>query len=199
MAAREDAHNRGVADPASVVPAPGSQAIIQLLPRPCRRPGWRSSRPATASTSRVGRPPITAFEVGDPEEVLEDAGVLAIANPNNPDGRLYNPDRLLQLGAQRLLIVDEAFADVAPDMGRLARHAGHPNLVILRSFGKFLASPECGSDLLSWANRWPRACVARSTLGGQRPGRGQVALADDAWARAARVRLTAAAGRLDGC
>ena len=75
-------------------------------------------------------------EVGHPEEIPEDAGVLAIANPNNPDGRLYHPARLFRLGAQRLLVVDEAFADVAPDMS-LARHAGHPNLVVLRSFGKF--------------------------------------------------------------
>ena len=83
----------------------------------------------------------------------------------------------------------------------LARHAGHPNLVVLRSFGKFfglagmrlgfaLAGEPLGTRLRRalgpWAVSGPAAAV------------GAVALADDAWTRAARVRLTAAAGRLDG-
>ena len=83
----------------------------------------------------------------------------------------------------------------------LARHAGHPNLIVLRSFGKFfgLAGMRLGFALTGE----PLATRLRRALGpwavsGPAAAIGAVALADDAWARAARVRLTAAAGRLDG-
>ncbi|MGE5442316.1 MAG: aminotransferase class I/II-fold pyridoxal phosphate-dependent enzyme, partial [Bacteroidota bacterium] len=113
----------GVADPARVVPAPGSQAIIQLLPRllpPTRvavvTPSYREHMACwSAADHRVA-------EVGDPEGIPEDAGVLAIANPNNPDGHLYSPDRLLRLGAQRLLVVDEAEQAGAADHPQTAAH-----------------------------------------------------------------------------
>ena len=66
------------------MPAPGSQAIIQLLPRllpPTRvavvTPSYREHMACwSAADHRVA-------EVGDPEDIPEDAGVLAIANPNN--------------------------------------------------------------------------------------------------------------------
>ena len=65
---------------------------------------------------------------------------LVIVNPNNPTGRLYSPQTLLdtkeRLGQDGFLVVDEAFMDCTPGSG-LAPHAGQRGLVILRSFGKF--------------------------------------------------------------
>ena len=50
---------------------------------------------------------------------LASADLAIVANPNNPDGRLFTRDPLLHLAdeLQRrrgLLIVDEAFMEVAP-------------------------------------------------------------------------------------
>ncbi|MBK8176838.1 MAG: threonine-phosphate decarboxylase [Rhodospirillales bacterium] len=191
----------GVADAAHVVPAPGSQAIIQWLPRmlppACVAivgPTYREHRACWAAGEH------RVIEVGISDSLPEDAGILVIANPNNPDGRTVDPQRLLHLGRGRLLVVDEAFADVAPEIS-LASHAGRPDLVVLRSFGKFygLAGMRLGFALLGepLASRLRRA-LGPWAVSGPAAAVGAVALADGAWARAARVRLKAAAGRLDG-
>lgn len=191
----------GVPDPSAVVPAAGSQSLIQVLPRllPPRRvaivaPTYREHATSwTASGHRVA-------EVAGIDDVADDTDVLVVANPNNPDGRLCTPEALLRLATGRLLVVDEAFADVCPEIS-MARHAGRGDLVVLRSFGKFfgLAGLRLGFALAGeplaerlrhalgpWAVSGPAAVV------------GAVALADEGWVRATRVRLTAAAGRLDG-
>jgi cobalamin biosynthetic protein CobC len=199
---RENAANYyHVADPEQVVPAPGSQAIIQCLPRllaPTRvaivTPTYREH---VTWWSAAGH---HVVEVRGPEEIAEDAGVVVIANPNNPDGRLFNPELLLGLSGKRLLIVDEAFADVAPNIS-LAAHTGRPNLIILRSFGKFfgLAGMRLGFALTGRSFAGPlRRALGPWAVSGPAAAIGAVALADDAWVRAARVRLTANTGRLDG-
>ncbi|MFP4607551.1 MAG: aminotransferase class I/II-fold pyridoxal phosphate-dependent enzyme, partial [Thiohalospira sp.] len=127
---------------------PGSEAAIQLLPR-LRRPGrvavlwptygehaWRWER----AGHRVER--VTAEEL---EEAAERAEVLVVTNPNNPDGSRFAAEDLLdwhrRLAERRgWLIVDEAFADVAPEHS-LAGEAGRAGLVVLRSPGKFFGLP----------------------------------------------------------
>jgi cobalamin biosynthetic protein CobC len=191
----------GVSDPALVVPAPGSQALIRWLPRllPHARvailgPTYREHQ---ASWQAAGH---TVEEVSDPDNVPPEARVVVAVNPNNPDGRVIDGERLIALAKDRLLVVDEAFADVMAEVS-LASRAGRPGLVVLRSVGKFfgLAGMRLGFALTgeplagdlrramgSWAVSGPASAV------------GAVALADSAWITAARVRLTAAAGRLDG-
>ncbi len=191
----------GVPDPSAVVPAGGSQSIIQLLPRllPPRRvvivtPTYREHAACWAAAGH------RVAEIAGIEEIPDDAEVVVVANPNNPDGRQCNPEALLRLSEGRLLVVDEAFADVCPEIS-LARHVGCSDLLVLRSFGKFfgLAGLRLGFALAGgplaeqlrrgigpWAVSGPAAVV------------GALALADEAWVRATRVRLTAAAGRLDG-
>lgn len=190
----------GIADPNVVVPVPGSQAAIQWLPRllpPTRvaivTPTYREHAAAWLDAGHQ------VAEVGAPEDCPENA-VLVLANPNNPDGRAYAPERLLRLASGRLLVVDEAFADVAPELS-VAAHVGRPDLVVLRSFGKFfgLAGMRLGFTLAGepLATRLRRA-LGPWAISGPAAAVGAVALADTAWVRAARVRLTAAAGRLDG-
>ena len=191
----------GTSDPALVVPAPGSQALIRWLPRvllPTRvavlGPTYREHQ---ASWLAAGH---TVEEVAGPDQVPPEAGVVVAVNPNNPDGRVINGERLMALAKDRLLVVDEAFADVMPEVS-LASRAGRPNLVVLRSVGKFfgLAGMRLGFALTGE----PLAGDLRRAMGpwavsGPSSAVGAVVLADGAWTTAARVRLTAAAGRLDG-
>src|SRR5437660_2255583 len=119
----------GAAPAVEVVAAPGTQALIQWLPRlfPAKRVGilqttyiehalaWRASGASVESVSELAT--LANF----------DAGVLV--NPNNPDGRLIAPGELRQLAehlAEKggLLVIDEAFMDVAPDQSFAAHLPG---------------------------------------------------------------------------
>lgn len=194
----------GAPDPAVVAVAPGSQALIQLLPR-CRPAGRVAVVGLTYAEHarcwrRLGH---AVAEVPDLDAAGE-ADVVVVTNPNNPDGRRIAPARLLALAdrlAARggLLVVDEAFADVAPELS-LAGAAGRPGLCALRSFGKFygLAGLRLGFALA------PPALVAgiEAELGpwavpGPALSVGAAALADSEWPALARRRLRAAAADLD--
>lgn len=189
----------GVADPGQVVPAPGSQALIQMLPRlfPPQpvlivSPTYREHALAWANAGHSVR-------AGS----LEDAGaaqIIVVVNPNNPDGRTFDPQHLLRLARDRVVVVDEAFADVVPDVS-VASRIESGNLIVLRSVGKMfgLAGLRLGFALTGIE----RAGLLREALGpwavsGPAAAIGAVMLADDEWIRASRVRLKAAAGKLDG-
>jgi len=131
----------GIPAGAALCAAPGTQALIEILPtlRPTARVGVVS--PTYGEHAHVWRRTgHIVEEVGAPEEAAE-MDVVIVTNPNNPDGRRFEPAALITL-CDRLaatggwLIVDEAFADVTPDIS-LTPRAGRPGLVLLRSFGKF--------------------------------------------------------------
>ncbi|WP_242443035.1 aminotransferase class I/II-fold pyridoxal phosphate-dependent enzyme, partial [Magnetospirillum sp. 15-1] len=88
--------------------------------------------------------------------VAGEAGAVVVVNPNNPDGRIIAPERLLELAGRLaarggILVVDEAFCDERPDLSLTA--LVRPGLVVLRSFGKFF-----GLAGLRW---WPGAASRR--------------------------------------
>ena len=68
-----------------------------------------------------------------PLDALASTDFVVLCNPNNPDGRVWNPDRLeaaqATLAERRgWLIVDEAYADVRPDLSMASeRRAGGPH------------------------------------------------------------------------
>ncbi|MCX2697689.1 MULTISPECIES: threonine-phosphate decarboxylase CobD [Ochrobactrum] len=127
---------------APIVASPGTQALIQLIPTLCA--------PSTvAILGPTYQEHAAAFSAADwnvvecatLDDIPEDARVVTIVNPNNPDGRIVARPDLLGL-ARKLgerggfLVVDEAFADPHPEVS-IARHAAHAPLVVLKSFGKF--------------------------------------------------------------
>ncbi len=141
-----------------------------------------------------------------------DLEVLAVVNPNNPDGAVTPPEALAALAEVMgawggWLIVDEAFVEVAPELSvaTLAGHASHriwpaPRLIALRSFGKFygLAGLRLGfvtghpvliARLRRRQGDWPVSADALAA--------GWAAYADAAWAEATRTRLAEDARRLD--
>ena len=184
-----------------IVCAPGTQILIQALPRVLSVRSVAVVGPTYSEHAAAWR----AAGV-----LTEDAGDLpppdrsvVVVNPNNPDGRTFTPDQLAQWAAQatqggHVLIVDEAYADVRPDLSLVPR-LPFPNVVILRSFGKFhglaglrlgfaVSTPEIAArladDLGPWAVSGPALEV------------GARALADHEWARAERSRLADEMARL---
>jgi len=126
---------------AHLLPCAGSQAAIQALPwlRPSCRVGILS--PTYAEHAHAWRQAGHAVEIIRNYEPGMALDVLVLANPNNPTGRMIAAPVLLEwhaiLAARgSWLIVDEAFMDATPEYS-LGAHAGLPNLIILRSLGKF--------------------------------------------------------------
>lgn len=128
-----------------VAAASGSQALIQLLPRLLPPGRVAVVEPTYAEHARcwaLAGHEVRSVEGADilAQDVLAQ-DVLIVVNPNNPDGRILPPGRLLELAQAQAarggwLVVDEAFADMEPERS-VARFAGRPGLVVLRSFGKF--------------------------------------------------------------
>jgi cobalamin biosynthetic protein CobC len=136
---------------------------------------------------------------------LANANLAIVVNPNNPDGRLCSRSGLLAVASELqsrggLLVLDEAFVDVAPDGSSLAPEVDRGHIVVLRSFGKFfglaglrlgfaLAAPELIARLAAWLGPW--------AVSGPAIAIGRLALNDFAWAQAERASLQQDARQLD--
>lgn len=203
------ASSYGAPSPDNVVAAPGSQILISLLPTllRCRRVAILSPTYGehAAAWSLAGA---TIVQVPTAEALLAEAGAgvaLVVCNPNNPDGRRIDAAMLSTL-AQRcaaqggMLVVDEAFADLEPDVppaGSLLPCAG---LVVLRSFGKCygLAGLRLGFMLADTElARRMRTLLGPWAVNGPAIEAGMQALADDGWRHRMSQHLEQAAQRLD--
>jgi cobalamin biosynthetic protein CobC len=137
----------------------------------------------------------------------ERAVCVTIVNPNNPDGHIVARPQLLALDDSLsrhggMLIVDEAFADVAPEVSvaGAAGSAAAPRLVVLRSFGKFfglaglrlgfvVAAEPIAAAIRGLVGEWPVSSDALAA--------GLAAYADRRWAERERATLRKSAQRLD--
>ncbi len=191
------------APPERVVAAPGTQALIDLVPR-LRPPGRVAVVGPTyaehaAAWARAGH---TVVAVGDLAGIGE-ADVAVVVTPNNPDGRVVPLPDLAAAAAGLAarggwLVVDEAFADLEP----VASLCGvvPPACLVLRSFGKTygLAGLRLGFAVAGE----PLVGVLRRGIGpwavsGPAIAVGRQALADAAWRREADVARGRDAARLD--
>ncbi len=187
-----------------IVAAPGTQALIQLLPL-LRRPGrvavlGRTYQEHEACWRRAGH---TVAIVPTLDEAVSSDVVIAV-NPDNPTGRLLPACELKRAGsmlARRdgLLVVDEAFADVLSEDVSIA--SDPPSAaVVLRSFGKMygLAGLRLGFAIAAR----PLAIRLRENLGpwavsGPAIAVATAALSDEEWLIDARRRLVSDAERMD--
>jgi cobalamin biosynthetic protein CobC len=144
----------------------------------------------------------------DIDQAAEHFDVIVAVNPNNPDGAVLPPERLIAI-AERLaakdgwLIVDEAFVEAVPDVSvahAMAQDWSAERLVALRSFGKFYglpgvrlgfvtAHPQFVERLRRKLGDWPVSADAIAA--------GIQAYKDPFWAPTIRPRLDEAARRLD--
>ena len=187
-----------------VVAAPGAQILLALVA--ALVPPGRAAvlGPTYSEFSRAAAlAGHGVVEVGDIRR-LRDADFAVLANPNNPDGRVFTKLELLDLADARrrggLLVVDEAFMEVGPAGASLGSEVAGRDIVVLRSFGKFfglaglrlgfaLAKPEIAARLAALLGPW--------AVSGPAIAVGQTALADAAWIHTMRKRLEGEAGRLD--
>ncbi len=203
---RQTAANRyGVRDPAFVSPAPGSQSLIQLLPRLRDKSNIVVLSPTYSEHAVAWRAEgHDVAEISDIASFPSHADVVVVTNPNNPDGRMVPCSTLRDLAGELAarggwLIVDEAFADTQPEAS-LAGDVGRQGLIVLRSFGKFyglaglrlgfaLAPKRIGEEISVKLGPWPVAGPAIAIAG--------EALADETWHTETRLHLAEAIKRLD--
>jgi cobalamin biosynthetic protein CobC len=141
----------------------------------------------------------------DLADVINTHDAFVIVNPNNPDGGLIDQNSLFSFATYlqkrgKYLIIDEAFADTAPDVSLCPKIHELTNTIILRSFGKFfglagirvgfaVAHPAMIADITDrlgpWAVSGPALHITTHALG------------DQTWHQTMRDRLAAQAKWLD--
>jgi cobalamin biosynthetic protein CobC len=188
-----------------VLAAPGTQ---MLLPQVSLLAA--TGRAAVLQTSYVEHCRAAALaghavsEVSAVDELV-DATLAVVVNPNNPNGRIVPRDALVQVADRLrprggLLLVDEAFGDVAAAGNTLAGDVGRGNIVVLRSFGKFfgLAGLRLGFAIAapSFVERL-EAMLGPWAVSGAAVAVGEKALADNEWRERTLARLETDATRLD--
>lgn len=189
--------------PASTVAVPGSDLGLRLLGHlldvkapAVVWPGYGGHRAMWPGGARL----INANAI---VEAAEQCDALVLARPGNPGGELPQIDLLAHVATKLAarggwLIVDEAFADARLDAAVAAQK--WPNLIVLRSFGKFyglaglrlgfiIAPPALAARLRALLGDWPIAGPAIAA--------GMAALADPDWQAAQRGRLADAGAALD--
>jgi cobalamin biosynthetic protein CobC len=188
-----------------VVIAPGSQILLPLVASlvPPRRANVVS--PTYPELARAAK--LAGHDVKTVESI-EQAGtakLVIVANPNNPDGGRFTRTALLKLAHDLrqqggLLVVDEAFMEVALPGESLAAEVACGNIVVLRSFGKFfglpglrlgfaLTAPPLAQRLSAVLGPWPASTPALAV--------GAKALADAVWIERTRKTLAKAAMAFD--
>lgn len=193
----------GVPDGLEVVAAPGTQALIQTLPRllPGRTATVIAGEHGTYGEhahccAAAGRPLRVA---ASPDAVAEGETLAIIVRPNNPDGHVWPREALTGLAGRLrdgVVIVDEAFCDATPEASMVS---AADNIVVLKSFGKFfglaglrlgfaICAPEIAGRIREWLGPWAVSGPALMI--------GAAALADEAWVEATRRRLESDSGKL---
>ncbi|SCB56320.1 L-threonine O-3-phosphate decarboxylase [Rhizobium aethiopicum] len=139
------------------LPVPGTQSVIQLLPRLLTKGMGAGTGDGVAMVD--GRVAVVAPTYGEYARAFISAGyevdavddlasigaghrLAVVVNPNNPDGLRWPVETLISLhdrmkAANGLLVVDEAFGDADPAVSLAGNARRLSNLVIFRSFGKF--------------------------------------------------------------
>lgn len=198
-----------VSDPARVVAVAGTELALRLLPYALNLRDAAVLGPTYGSHADAWkRAGARTSSVTDTtlDSCLNQTLALTVVNPNNPDGRVLSRERLLELHDRvtpaGALIVDEAFADIAPEISvsSIAGSERAPRLIVLRSFGKFyglagirlgfiVAATSIANTIRHIVGDWPVSADALAA--------GRAAYSDYHWAERTREWLHQASQRLD--
>jgi len=187
----------------NLLPVAGSQAAIQLLPTLLPRAAVACISPLYSehpqAWQRAGHKVRFLQNALLPRALAAATPYVLLCNPNNPTADRHPRELVLEAAAQLkqrggMLIVDEAFVDPNPEQSvtPLAGTADAPNLIVLRSLGKFfgLAGARvgflfAGRELLGRLNE----SLGPWSVSGPGRAAARLALQDAAWQMAARRRL----------
>ncbi len=173
-----------------IVVAPGTSALIAKIPSLCAKARVHIQTPTYNEHA-------AAFRAQGWEIVQKgDAEARVIVHPNNPTGALFGGDAR---GLAGLTVIDESFADIAPQIS-LGALAHQPGVVVLKSFGKFwglagmrlgfaICSPEIARRLRDHIGPWAVSGPALQI--------GSLALEDHRWQAQTRARLFGDAEQMD--
>lgn len=189
----------------SVLPAPGSELLIRLLPNLIAPRRIAILSPTYGDHRHVwSRAGIEIVETADPLSAADDVDAVVLCNPNNPDGRVFELEELETARGTLArhggwLVLDEAYAELQPSQS-MASRGGAEGMIALRSFGKFyglaglrlaaLIAPEAvinraGELLGDWSVAGPALAIGTRAYG------------DTEWQMKTKVRLAQARERLD--
>jgi cobalamin biosynthetic protein CobC len=194
----------------NLLPVAGSQAAIQVLPTLLPRAVVACLSPLYAehpqAWQRAGHRLRFLQNAMLPRALSVATPYVLLCNPNNPTAE-HHPHDVAVDAAKQLkkrggwLIVDEAFMDATPaeSLAPLAGTADAPNLIVLRSLGKFfglagarvgfvLAAPDILNRMTESIGPWTVSGPAREVA--------RLALLDADWQTAMREKLTLAGARL---
>ncbi len=197
-------------DNPNLLPVAGSQAAIQWLPALLPKAAVACIAPLYAehphAWQQAGHKVRYLQNATLPRALAAATPYILLCNPNNPTADRH-PHELVLDAARQLhkrggwLIVDEAFVDATPELSvtPLAGTPEAPNLIVLRSLGKFFglagvrvgfvfAAPELLRRMQEPMGPWAVSGPSREAA--------RLALADTAWQAAARPQLQAAGERL---
>ena len=175
--------------PQSIVPGNGSTEIVRLVVESVIEKGdkvllpWPTFGEYEMQCRITGAEPVcpSQEEVNTlPDEVLEEAKILFICNPNNPTGKLRTREELKVLAERcrehkTLLYVDEAFIELSDPSQSVADLPAENNYVfVMRSLTKDFAipgirmgfgiAPPAMADILNTARlSWNLGAIANNT------------------------------------
>lgn len=194
----------------NLLPVAGSQAAIQTLPQMLPRAVVACISPLYSehphAWQRAGHRLRFLQNALLPRALAASTPYVLLCNPNNPTADRHPREVTLDAAHQLKkrggwLIVDEAFMDPTPEesLASLAGTEAAPNLIVLRSLGKFfglagarvgfiLAAPELLNRMAEALGPWSIAGPAREVA--------RLALQDKAWQSAMRGKLEIASRRL---
>jgi cobalamin biosynthetic protein CobC len=188
-----------------VLAVSGAQAAIQMMPHFAPAAGLPGRHAKILTPTYNEHANVLRLAGWNVEEVsqleqLADCDLAIVVNPNNPNGRLYQPEQLAALLPHvGRLVVDESFMDCETGYS-LTTDTDKDGLIILRSFGKFyglagirlgfvVASPQDIRVFNQLAGPWPVSGAAIEI--------GTTALSDHKWQNETILRLRKDAARLD--
>ena len=183
-----------------IIAGPGTQSILQNLPLlfPKRKiyiltPTYNEHQYTWEQAGNKVLPVNTLTAIPH--------GVIGIVvNPNNPNGRKYQVEDLLNLSKNlELLVIDEAFCDHLPNLSVIPHLVRH-KILVLRSLGKFfglaglrlgfaVGMPEITQQLLTRLGPW--------AVSGPATEIGTRALSDTSWTSEMRKILKSKGLRLN--